>query len=146
MVCYFIIMSLASCTGNKNESAILKDSTAKVEKQKTCIEIAEEILITSPLYLKETDGLSKAVKKNGGSSFGIMVEGSPNPEIDGATDYSKTYDFNLHESYPDHMTVIERFTFDPIKKQLYKYDVANDTLIEIDFDRNLLIQFKEICK
>jgi len=147
ILCSLVLVAFASCKDNKDEIVISKDvGPGKEKKPKTCIEMAEEIVVTSPLYRKETDGLSEAVEKNGGSSFGIMIEGSPNPEIDGATNYSATYDFNLHESYPDHTTVIDRFTFDPVKQQLYKYEVANDTLIEIDFDRNLLVQFKQLCK
>ena len=112
---------------------------------KTCVDVVMEILETSPTFLKETKGLDEAIVKNGGTSFGITIEGSPNPQNDGALDYSKTYDFNLHETYSDHMPVIARFTFNPTDKQLYEYDVAEDKLNPIEFNRDLLLKFNELC-
>ena len=112
---------------------------------KTCVEVVTEILRTSPVYLKKTKGLYEAVVKNGGTSYGIALEGSPNPK-DSAWGHSKTYDFQLHESYATHMPVIARFTFDPAKRQLYQSEVLEDTLIPIAFDRGLLLQFDKLCK
>ena len=105
-----------------------------------------EILTTSPVYLKKTKGLYEAIVKNGGTSFGITIEGSPNPKTDNAIDFSDTYDFNLHESYPERMTVIARFTFNPVTKQLYEFDAAEGEFYSVVFDRNLLLKFNEICK
>ena len=113
---------------------------------KTCVDVVMEILTTSPTFLKETKGLDEAIVKNGGTSFGITIEGSPNPKSDDALDYSKTYDFNLHETYSDHMPVIARFTFNPTNRQLYEYDIAEDKLKPIDFNRNLLLKFNELCR
>ena len=124
------------CPGQKAEKKVFK----------TCGDVVTEILTTSPVFLKKTKGLYEAVVKNGGTSFGIDLEGSPNPKIDNAWNYSKTYDFQLHESYPDHMPVIARFTFDPTKKQLYQMDVAADSLIPIGFDKSLLLVYTRICK
>jgi len=101
--------------------------------------------VTSPTFLKGTKGLDVAIVKNGGTSFGITIEGSPNPQNDGALDYSKTYDFNLHETYSDRMSVIARFTFNPTDRQLYEYDVAEDKLNPIAFNRNLLLKFNDLC-
>jgi len=112
---------------------------------KTCVDVVMEILTTSPTFLKEKKGLDEAIVKNGGTSFGITIEGSPNPKSDDALDYSKTYDFNIHENYSDHMPVIARFTFNPADRQLYEYDIAEDKLNPIDFDRNLLLKFNELC-
>ena len=129
---------------DKNVSKQLSD----VDKNElnTCIDIVMEILTTSPVYIKRTKGLYEAIVKNGGLSFGIMIEGSPNPSTDKAMEYSETYDFGLHESYSDRMVTIARFTFNPVDRQLYEYDVVQDDLIPIDFNRNLLLKFNELCK
>ena len=135
-----------------NESDDLTDKnitnidTKEKRELKTCIDIVMEILITSPVYLKKTKGLYEAVVKNGGTSFGIIIEGSPNPKSDEAMDFSNTYDFSLHETYPDHNATIGHFSFNPTQRQLYEYDVAEDKSNPIDFDRNLLLKFNEICK
>jgi len=135
---------------NKSDVLIAKNRTNQGEAKenrevKTCVDVVMEILETSPTFLKETKGLDEAIVKNGGTSFGITIEGSPNPQNDGALDYSKTYDFNLHETYSDHMPVIARFTFNPTDKQLYEYDVAEDKLNPIEFNRDLLLKFNELC-
>ena len=115
-------------------------------KYSTCYDIVEEILITSPVFIKLTDGLFERVKKNGGIGYGFALEGSPSPEIDDAWNYSPTYDFNLHESYKERIFVFSRFTFSPKDKQLYQLDATNDELVPIEFNRNLLIKFDEFCK
>ena len=135
-----------------NESDDLTDKNiAKVDSEekrelKTCIDIAMEILTTSPVYLKKTKGLYEAVVKNGGTSFGVTIEGSPNPKSDEALSFSDNYDFSLHETYPNHNAIIGYFIFNPTERQLYEYDVAEDKSNQIEFDRNLLLKFKEICK
>lgn len=115
-------------------------------KPKTCYQVVVEILTTSKRYKQLTKGLYERVVKNGGTSYGIMLEGSPNPKQDTAMQYSKTYDFNLHESYPDREPVIARFTFDKKKRQLYEYDVVNDELKAIDFNKKLLLELDKACK
>lgn len=135
-----------------NESDDLTDKNiAKVDikekrELKTCIDIVMEILRTSPVFLKRTKGLKEAIVKNGGTSYGIIIEGSPNPKNDNSFKYSQTYDFNLYEDYPDRIVTIDRFSFNPIQRQLYEYDIVEDKLNPIDFDRNLLLKFNEICK
>lgn len=136
---------------NESDDLTDKNVTKQLDNKekrelKTCIDIVMEILTTSPAYLKKTKGLYEAVVKNGGTSFGIMIEGSPNPKSDEAMDFSNTYDFSLHETYSDHMPVTARFTFNPTDRQLYEYNFAEDKLNPIDFDRNLLLKFNEICK
>lgn len=121
-------------------------SNKEIKELNTCIDVVMEILTTSPVYINRTKGLYEAIVKNGGTSFGIMVEGSPNPSTDKAMGYSETYDFSLHETYSDRMVTIARFTFDPVDRQLYEYDILEDDLIPVDFDRNLLLKFNEICK
>lgn len=123
-----------------------KEASVKKAQQATCIDIVMQILTTSPAYLNKTKGLYDAIVKNGGTSFGISIEGSPNPEKDQALDFSETYDFSLHETYSDHMPVIARYTFNPKDEQLYEYDIAEDKLNPINFDRSLLTKWNEICQ
>jgi len=125
---------------------ITKVGTKEKRELKTCIDIVMEILTTSPSYLKKTKGLYEAVVKNGGTSFGIMIDGSPNPKSDEAIGFSDTYNFRLYESYPDRNATIGYFSFNPTERQLYEYDVVEDKSNPIDFDRNLLLKFNEMCK
>jgi len=144
---------IAACTNEPN--TVKKDSAsnsidttvigAKATPDK-CADIVMQILTGSEEYKKLTEGLEEAIKKNGGTSFGINMEGSPNPETDSAMAYSKTYDFSIYESYPDRNTVIARFSFDKDKKQLYKYDVVEDTLLPISFNIQLLSNLETACR
>lgn len=158
----FLVLVTALFSCNKKETVIkettknvdtiiLKDTVkaAKIEKttdSTTCIDVVIEILTTAPAYVKDTEGMSEAVVKNGGTSIGFTVEGSPNPKVDEALSYSETYDLSLHESYPDRMPTIARYTFDPSKKELYEYDTAEDTLKPMKFNRNLLEKYLKACK
>ncbi|WP_316801719.1 hypothetical protein [Pedobacter nototheniae] len=121
----------------------LSASVFAQEKESYKASITYKIVQSSAKYKQYTKGLYERVVKNGGQSFGLMLESSPNPKADLAQSYSKTYDFNLHESYEDRMPVIARFVFDPVKKQLYEDDVANTTLVPITFDRKLLVLFNK---
>ncbi|WP_316824584.1 hypothetical protein [Pedobacter miscanthi] len=103
--------------------------------------IAYKIVETSPRCKQLTKGLYERIVKNGGTSYGVMLESSPNPKTDPSQEYSKTYNFNLHESYADRMPVIARFVFDPKKQQLYEDDVVNAQLVAIPFDKKLLLLF-----
>ena len=145
---FFAILAVFVLTSWINPPNINRTKPGEAKENrglKTCVDVVMEILTTSPTFLKETKGLDEAIVKNGGTSFGITIEGSPNPKSDDALDYSKTYDFNIHENYSDHMPVIARFTFNPADRQLYEYDIAEDKLNPIDFDRNLLLKFNELC-
>ena len=126
---------------NRARLGVVKGKSAT----ETCIDVVTQILLTSPTYLEKTRGLYDAVLKNGGTSIGTTLEGSPYPEKDKAQEYSKTYDFNLHETYPDRMTVIERFRFNPQDKRLYLINAIEDKLIPIEFDRSLLLKFNDLC-
>ena len=151
-----LIIILVSCHKNETVKTTTPDipKTTKIKSTHpkksndtiTCIDVVLKILSTSPSYAEQTKGLYEAVVKNGGTSFGITVEGSPHPESDNALHYSETYDLNLHETYPDRMPVIARYTFDPSKNELYTYDTAEDTLQSIDFNKNLLSEYHKICK
>ena len=106
-------------------------------------QVAYKIVETSPRCKQLTKGLYERIVKNGGTSYGIMLEGSPNPKSDPSQGYSKNYNFNLHESYSDRMPILARFVFDPKKQQLYEEDVVNNKLIAIAFDKKLLTLFNQ---
>jgi len=157
----FVIILIFEVSCQKKDTPKIPDAKIKKEikqdvtqplalkenkKSKTCLDVVFDILTTSPTFVDMTKGLNEAIRKNGGTSYGIIVEGSPNPKEDDADTFSKTYDFNLHESYPDRITTIARYTFDPSEKELYKYDVAEDTLIPIKFNKKLLLEFDKTCK
>jgi hypothetical protein len=112
----------------------------------TCLDVVIRIVTTSPLYIKKTKGLEDAVVKNGGIGFGLSLESSPEPESEDAFEYSETYDFNLHETYPDRIHVVARFSFNPEEGILYEYDVVNDAYTPIDFDKKMLETMEEICR
>jgi hypothetical protein len=130
---------------NQTDKNVTNNQKKEKKKLKNCSAVVEEILVTSPRYKELTNGLYEAVVKNGGISFGITYEGSPNPVSDKAIDYSETYDFNLHESYYDRSVVIARFSFNLTQRQLFEYDVINDNLKIIDFDRDLLLELNKLC-
>ncbi len=132
---------------NPLEHAIIKKVDISEQlKLKQCESLIKEILTTSPRYRELTKGLDKAVVKNGGQFFGVSLEGSPNPGIDMAWSYSKTYDFTVYEMYSDRQLNTARFTFDPGKRELYEYDALHDQLKQIDFDKKLLLKYDTICK
>lgn len=125
----------------------ISNSNSKTEKDKSkCTDIVIEILESSQVYKKITKGLTEAIIKNGGTSYGIEVEGSPNFPDDNSMEYNEKYNLNIHETYSDHMPVIAHFTYNPNNGLLYQYDVANDTLISIKFDKGKLIKFNKNCK
>ena len=158
----FTILIAFACNNQKNKNlgvtasiadkAIsnkkINDNSAKTEKKEltSCEYLVREILTTSPRYRQLTKGLYKAILKNGGLSFGISLDGSPNPTQDKSLMYSKTYDFTLYEMYPDRQLNTARFSYDPKKKQLYEYDIIADQLMPIAFDKNLLLNNENVCK
>lgn len=110
-----------------------------------CKYIVKEILTTSPRYRQLTKGLNEAVIKNGGLSFGVNLEGSPNPKQDTVCCYSSNYDFTIFESYTDRQLSTARFSFNPDNKQLYEYDAVHDKLKPIEFDKRLLAKYNASC-
>ena len=157
-----VILAFAGCTSKSNKNsevsayesgkaAIKKLFTKNEEKNKPgevnpCESMAREILLTSPRYKELTKGLNKRILENGGSSFGINLEGSPLPSREKKQVYSKSYDFTLYEMYPDRQLNTSRFSFNPDNNQLYEYDVVNGQFKVIAFDRNLLTKNKTNCK
>ncbi|WP_367866344.1 hypothetical protein [Pedobacter sp. WC2423] len=128
------------------QSKTPEQDTLKSGSTKTCSQLAYLILTTSPRYQSLTNGLRERIIKNGGTSFYISYDGSPYPKIDSAMNYSKTFDYSIHENYPDHAPLIASFTFDPAKKQLFEYNVAQDSLIPAAFDKTLLVDLAKACK
>jgi len=132
---------------NSNEEIIVKKLNNKeVEELVPREYLVTEMLITSPRYKQLTKGLDKAVIKNGGQTFGVTLEGSPNPIQDKANSYSITYDYTVYEIYSDRHLSTGRFSFNPNNKQLYEYDVVNDKFKPIDFDKKLLLKYEALNK
>ncbi len=130
-----------------SEKSIIKETGKSEQKAfKTCDSIAKEILTTSPRYKKLTEVLYKAIIKNGGQSFGVRLEGSPNPQQDKIWSYSENYDFAVYEVYTDRELNIARFSYNPNKKRLYEYDEVSNLLIPIESDTNLILKYDECCK
>jgi hypothetical protein len=158
----FILLATLACNKQKGKNAetdsatvnkpitersdIKKTDKTEQEEFKPCDSLVKEILTTSPRYKKLTKGLYKAVVKNGGQSFGIRLERSPNHKQDSRMSYSKTYDFAVYEVYTDRELNTARFSFNPINKQLYEYDEVHDQLKTIEFDRNLLLKYDTLCR
>ncbi len=155
IVITFLILFALACNNTHNKKDVTNTSTTdkKVSEKsittkselKTRESIVKEILTTSPRYKQLTNGLYEIVIKNGGSSIGVRLEGSPNPKNDKTSNYSKTYDFTLYEMYPDRQLSTVRFTFNPDNMQLYEYDAVNDSLKSIEFDHNLLLAFENLA-
>ena len=125
-----VIISFIACTTTAN--AQFSDK----------VKVAFEILESAPAYKKITKGLYQRVKANGGTSFGINVVGTPKPNLKNLEVYSKNYLLNLHESYPDRMVTIARFSYHPQTGKLYQMNTGKDTKTEISFDRKLILKLK----
>jgi hypothetical protein len=129
------------------EELIIKEIDLKGQKELLTKEkIVTKILTTSPRYKQLTKGLYEAVLKNGGLSYGISLEGSPNPKIDKTWMYSVTYDFTLYEMYEERQLNTARFSFDPSNKKLFEKDAVTGKLIPIEFDRKLLMEYNALIK
>jgi hypothetical protein len=50
-------------------------------------QIAYKIVETSPRCKQLTKGLYERIVKNGGTSYGVMLESSPNPKTDPSQEY-----------------------------------------------------------
>lgn len=134
------ILVAFTCNSKKNKKDTLKTEIRTHES------IVKEILTTSPRYKQLTEGLYEVVVKNGGTSIGISLDGSPDPKKDRAGSYSKTYDFTLYEMYSERRMNTTRFSFNPDNKQLYEYDAVNEQLNPIEFDKNLLLEYEGLLK
>lgn len=157
-IAVFLILFAFACNNNQNKKNVMNPSDVEkttsddsnVENKNQTIQkklqqsesIVKEILITSPRYKELTKNLNELVIKNGGISFEIFMEKSPDQSRNDEYRYSETYDFTLYEIYPDRRLSTSRFSFNPNDKQLYEYDAANDLLKPIEFDRSLLSLLK----
>ena len=141
-------IAFAAC---QNQPSTVKATTGKQQAspssgkhvERSCQEVVYEILTTSKRFKELTNGLEQRVAKNGGTSYGTILEGSPDKSD--STETSMTYDYNLHETYPDHDVVIARFSFDTHKRQLYELNILSDSLVSIEFDRSLLTKLNQSC-
>ncbi|MDA3891995.1 MAG: hypothetical protein PF517_10075 [Salinivirgaceae bacterium] len=122
-----------------------KDST-KQTQLKICENLVTEILTTSPRYIQMTKGLKKAIEENGGTSYGLSLSVKQNSLIKNPLSNSKIYEFTLYETYQERQLNTARFTFDPVKKQLYEYDAVEDTMKRIEFNKNLLVELDSCFK
>jgi len=121
---------------------IMPISKNNKEEVDTCIDIVKEIVKTSSAYQE----IARGVDKKSGISFVLRVEGSPNPEIDKASEYSTTYNFSIFEKSPDKELRVVGFLFNPTDGRLYEYDEIKNKSKAIEFDRKLLIKFNQMCK
>lgn len=162
LIAIFLIFSAFACHNNQNK----KDNMNATDVDKTTSDhsntdngdqiiqdelkqpesIVKEILITSPRYKELTKSLNELVMDNGGISFELILERSPNQDQENSYIYSKTYDFAIYENYTDRQLITARFSFNPDNKQLYEYDAVNDQLKPIEFDKNLLIKYKALSE
>ena len=128
------------------KTATTKPGEASLHNFNRCDSLVTLILKTSPRYIELTKGLNEKVIKNGGQSFGVSMEGSPNHAKDNTPEYSKTYNFTIYEMYPDRQLNTARFSFDPRSNKLYEYDVVNDKQIPVEYDHSLLVKYEALCK
>lgn len=137
---------LAACGEGPQQPAPKKDTVAATTDtvRYTCKEVVMFILESSPRYQAIIAELDSATKPNH-MTYGTMWEATPNPEADEVPQHSDTYDINVHESYKQRMNVVARFSFDPAKRQLFEYDVVNDTLLPVSFDTTLLMKAEKKC-
>ena len=156
IVCAFLLLIMFSCqngesNGDKKaelqkigvadstlEKQVLADEKQALlaKEQDNQADIAERIVTISPTFLKMTKGLAQRIVKNGGTSFGISLESSPDES-------DNSYQFELHESYPDRSVTFARFSFDVEKQELTLYDGVEDVWKPIAFDRKWLSQLKK---
>ena len=149
------IIGTMACTQKANKSKI--ETSSQSDLQTDTLEngsvgaesrgqVIKEILEKSPRYCQLTKGLLKAVVKNGGTSFGISFEGSPNPKADSAMSISRTYDFTLYESYPERRLTTHSFSFDPRTRKLYEYDDELAQKRTLEIDNELLHKYELLCQ
>ncbi|HAF27717.1 MAG TPA: hypothetical protein DCG75_01595 [Bacteroidales bacterium] len=133
-----VVLTTSEISITKNTDYIDQDSLLLIENT------VKEILITSPRYTQFIKGLNEKIIKNGGTSFNVILERSPNQNSDNEYIYSKTYDFVIYENYTDRRLSTARFSFNPENKQLYEYDAVSDQLKPIEFDRDLIIRYDSV--
>ena len=126
--------------------SVVPDAYVKHAVPKRCVDVVLSILDTSPAFIERTNGLSEAVQNNGGSGFALMIESGPLLSGDDTWSYSKAFEISLGENYPDRYLVIERYTFDLEAQKLYNYDIVEDKLEQLSFDKGLIQEVNKLCK
>ncbi len=152
-----LLLGLASCnwqsSKTKTKNVLNTLDTADLQKgyvlksikgDKSSINLIKEILVSSPRYQQIIKGLTASIIKNGGDSFGIILQGSPRPYNDHAWVYSRNYELTIYELYPERRLGRAYFVFKPDVKQLYEMDMATQKMVAVDFDRTLLARFDSI--
>ncbi len=115
-----------------------------INGNKSSFNLLKEILTSSPRYQQIIVGLNDSIIKNGGDSFGIILQGSPRPHNDHAWGYSKNYELTIYEIYPERRLGRAYFVFNPDNKELYEMDMATQKLVNVRFDRSLLDRLDSI--
>jgi hypothetical protein len=138
-------------TLNKNKVLINDYKELKTENNDSiCENCIFKILESSDRFKEITTGLEQRVKNNGGLGFTVWLEASPyqNDSKNSKSDrYSEHFELSIHENYDDRTPRIASFEFAPEKGGLlYEIDVANDSLIVIDFNKELLLEYNHFCK
>lgn len=135
----------AEANNKTTEQPIRKVPEQNVQEDLLPIElVVKEILTTSPRYLKLTKGLQERLVKNGGQYFGLYLERSPERRKGKKGSYSKTYDFTIYEMYEERKLNTSRFSFNPENRRLFEYNIANDSLMPIEYDRSLLLKYDSL--
>ncbi|MBK7434831.1 MAG: hypothetical protein IPI66_13680 [Chitinophagaceae bacterium] len=147
VLAFFFLFSCDQGNKAKPEKQEERPLTEKdTVKNRPCREVVMDLLTDTDRFREITRGLNEAIKKNGGTSYGLMLEASPDPARDEANDRSAFYEISLHESYPDRMTVTARFRYNPEAQRLYQVDPVEDTLIPLNFDRRYALEMKKACR
>ena len=136
----FIISTcvISSCCTQKG----IKDNSA-IKTVSPCIDIVEKIVTTSPKFIEFTQGLTEYVTSNGGKGYNYYLNGSPVPDY--GVEKSDMYDYKVTEEYENRSEVVARFSFDPRKEVLYEYNIIENKLTIIDFDKSLLSSLHGNC-
>jgi len=142
-LCLSIIISLIvlSCNDKKINKT---DAPINNQKEYLCEDVIIEIIESSNENKEEKVGLIEFIKKNGGDSYGFILEACPNPKED-YLQKSDYYEFNFHVNYPDRIEVISRYRFNPKDLVLEVWNPIDDTYSKIEHDSNLNTKFKA-CK
>lgn len=157
-----LLLSLYSCHNQKSkkedpvnsdvsietsENPILKGIEQNLQENLQPIElVVKEILTTSPRYIELTKGIQERLVKNGGLYFGVYLERSPERIKETEDRYSRTYNFTIYEMYEERKLNTARFTFNPNNHQLYEYDMVNDSMLPIGFDKTLILKYDSLNK
>jgi hypothetical protein len=160
------LIFIVSCNkkiDNQENSSVANDTSAtdeflvkETEKTKSviidtiCEGVVYQILESSDRYKEITDGLEQRVKDNYGNGYNVWLDASPyykDAKNSHSNSFSEHFEFSIHEDYEDRAPRVASFEFAPENGgKLYEYDIVNDSLIAISFDKKLLSQLYKNCK